>query len=135
MDLLKTITNVAASALSGPAGGKLMDTAIALISNPQTGGLAGLVQNFRSRGLDDLVSSWIGTGQNLPLGAQQLESVLGQANVQQFAQLLGMTGQDAATGLAGLLPEIIDKLTPDGKLPDNNSVDQLLGTVKKALLG
>lgn len=135
MDLLNTITNVAASALSGPAGGKLMETALALISNPQTGGLAGLVQNFRSQGLDDLVSSWIGTGQNLPLNAQQLENVLGLTNVQQVAQKLGMSGQDAATGLAGLLPEVIDKLTPDGKLPDNNSLNQLLGTVKNALLG
>ena len=107
-------------AVSGAAGTDhpgLVDAVTHLINNPDTGGLAGLVDTFRQKGLADAVASWIGTGQNLPVSAEQLQQVLGNAQLQAMAQRLGVSLPDAAQALAHVLPQVIDRLTPNGHLP------------------
>ena len=116
MGLLDEITQLAGSGASGEhanVAGAVME----MLQSGQGGGLSGLVETFQSKGLGDIVSSWVGTGQNMPVSAQQLQSVLGNEYVQQIAAKAGISPDNAGSALAGLLPLIVDKLTPNGQLP------------------
>ena len=121
--------------LGGGQQNPLLDIAMGLLTNPQTGGLEGLVQTFKNKGLGDLMGSWISTGQNLPVSGEQIQQVLGNEQLQKFAQKMGASREDVSGGLASLLPEIIDKLTPKGTLPESGSLEQGLSMVKKMLSG
>jgi len=82
----------------------------------QPGGLAGLVQRFTEAGLGDQVKSWVSAGANLPISTDQLTSVLGQANIEAMSQRLGVSAQAVTSGLAALLPHLVDQLTPQGEV-------------------
>jgi len=84
------------------------------------GGLGGLVQQFEQAGLGDVVGSWIGTGQNMPISADQLGSVLGPDVLAQLARQVGMSQGEVGGQLSDLLPQLVDKLTPNGQLSDVN---------------
>jgi uncharacterized protein YidB (DUF937 family) len=126
---------VAGKVLGGGGQNPLLGLVFNMISNPQTGGLQGLVQNFKNKGLDQIVSSWVSTGKNLPVSTDQIQHVLGSDQIQQMAKSLGASREDVSGGLASLLPEIIDKLTPQGNLPQGDALDQGLSGLKKQLLG
>jgi len=104
-----------------PEGGLqgMFEAVGAMLTNPQTGGLQGLVEAFQGQGFGDVIASWIGTGQNLPVSAEQLQSVLGSERLQSIAASLGLNTQDVAAQLAQLLPQIVDRLTPNGAIPDS----------------
>jgi uncharacterized protein YidB (DUF937 family) len=136
MSLLDGIAAVADSLLSGSDKQKqLTSAALSRISDPTTGGLLGLVNTLRQLGLDDVVSSWISTGENKPISSEQVQNALGEGQINQMAQNMGVSHQEVSTGLAGLLPQLIDKLTPDGKLPEGSVLDQGLELLKKRFLG
>jgi uncharacterized protein YidB (DUF937 family) len=120
---------LAKDVLSQVAGGggqnPLLDAALSLITNPKTGGLQGLVENFKGKGLEDLISSWVGTGQNKPISGDQLSKALGDDRMKKIAEAAGISHGEASGGLAKLLPEIIDKLTPNGKLPESGLLDEI----------
>jgi len=83
------------------------------------GGVSGLADKFQSGGAGDLFASWVCTGNNKEITAQQISSVLGSSQVQEFAQKLGIDPAAASGLIAASLPTLIDKLTPDGKVePD-----------------
>jgi uncharacterized protein YidB (DUF937 family) len=67
-------------------------------------------------GLDQQVKSWLGPGANLPVTAEQLRAVLGNAQVQEFARQLGLPVDQALKTMAQYLPEIVDKASPNGVL-------------------
>ncbi len=115
----------------GRAQNPLLDIVLALISNPQTGGLQGLIQTFKEKGLGDAVSSWISTGENQAISGGQIQHALGGNFIQQIAEKLGSSGSEVSGGLANLLPEIIDKLTPNGSLPESNQLQQSLELLKQ----
>lgn len=100
-----------------PHGG-LMDAIGGLLNHPQTGGLSGLVAAFERQGLGGVVASWVGTGQNLPVSAEQLQAVLGSEQLQGIARQLGLNPQEVSGQLAQWLPQVVDRLTPNGSLPD-----------------
>lgn len=102
-------------------------------NNPSGQGLAGLVQQFQQKGMGDLVNSWVSTGENKELSAEQVEQALGSEKVQQIAQQTGMDGQQAAGSIAQLLPQLIDKLTPNGQVPAQGDVQSMLGNLMKSL--
>ena len=81
------------------------------------GGLGGLVDRFRQGGFEDILKSWIGTGENKPIAPNQLQSALGPDTVDHLARETGMPREDLLAQLSQLLPGVIDKLTPEGKLP------------------
>jgi len=116
----------ASGALSGATGGgsqnQLMSAFLGMLKDPQSGGLSGLLQKFRQNGMTEQVSSWVGSGQNQPVSGEQVDNALGHDKVEQIAQQAGMPHEQASGGLAELLPGIIDKLTPDGKIPDQSSL-------------
>ena len=71
---------------------------------------------FTISGLGQQVQSWVSTGQNLPISADQIMQVLGGAKLQDLAQQVGITQEQAANGLADVLPEIVNQLTPSGNI-------------------
>jgi uncharacterized protein YidB (DUF937 family) len=129
------VKGLAGKFLGGKSQNPLLDIAMNLITNPQTGGLTGLVEMFNNKGLGNAMSSWISTGENQPVSGQQIQHVLGSEQIQQIAQKIGIQQGDVTSGLASLLPQIIDKLTPSGQLPEGGSMDQSLGMIKKLLSG
>lgn len=95
----------------------LLEAVMQLVNNPQTGGLGGLVQSFQQGGLGELVNSWVSTGRNLPISAEQIQSVLGNSTLQDLATKLGMSNEQISGGLASILPQVVDQLTPNGEVP------------------
>ncbi len=87
----------------------------------QNGGLPGIISKLQNGGLAQQVGSWVGTGQNMPVSGSQLQEVLGSGSIGQIAQQLGMSHGDASSGLAQVLPQLIDHLTPGGQVGDNHS--------------
>jgi len=98
-----------------------------------SGGLGGLMGAFQSKGLGDMMKSWISTGPNPPISASQVTDVLGGETVNQFAAKAGVPAAEAGSLLAGLLPSVIDHLTPDGKVPETNAVEDTLGSLLSGL--
>jgi len=99
------------------------------------GGLGEIVGALQSAGLADTVSSWLGSGDNVAVGPEQLKSALGSDKIAQFAEQAGVSGTEASAVLAGILPQIVDKLSPDGQLPDRGGLDSMLGGLMGALTG
>jgi len=87
----------------------------------QNGGLPGIIGKFQQAGFGQQAGSWVGTGQNLPISADQLQQVLGAGSIGQIAQQLGLSHGEAGSSLAQALPQIIDKLTPTGQISANHS--------------
>jgi uncharacterized protein YidB (DUF937 family) len=101
-------------------------------ANPDNaGGLGALVEKFRQGGLEDLIKSWIGTGPNRPVAPNQLQRALGPDTVAQLERETGMPREDLLSQLSRFLPEVIDKLSPDGKLPKES--DLLAGPKETAV--
>lgn len=117
--------------LSAEHHNNLFDTVVGMITNPQTGGLQGLLENFRQKGLGDIASSWVSTGQNLPVSPAQVQQALGQGKIQQIAQKMGVDPSRVSEGLSKLLPEVIDKLTPKGNIPPEELLGKGLSSLKK----
>jgi uncharacterized protein YidB (DUF937 family) len=95
-----------------------------LIQN-HPGGLNGLVQTFHQNGLGGLVNSWVGTGQNQAATSEQIQQVLGSGQLQALAQKLGISSEVAASTVAQLLPTVVDKLTPNGTVPEHSNLLQM----------
>ncbi len=92
-----------------------------------SGGLGGLVGAFQKKGLGDMVAGWISTGPNPPVSASQVSDVLGQDVLKQFAAKAGVPQGEAGGLLASLLPTVVDQLTPQGTVPETNSLESALG--------
>ena len=104
-----------------------------LAGNGQGGGLAGLVQSFQQAGLGDQISSWIGSGQNLPVSGEQLGQVFGSEQMSQMAERMGLSTGDLGAQLSQLLPQAVDRLTPGGQMPDGGlgGLGELLGRLTR----
>lgn len=122
MGLLDSVTG----ALGEQAGGGLAD----LLKGQ--GGVGGLVEKFAAKGLGDVAASWVGKGGNLPISPEQIASVLGHGPIADFAKSVGISPEQAAETISGLLPEAIDRLTPGGEA---KGADDLLGQLTGALPG
>lgn len=94
-------------------------------------GLEGLVAKFEKGGMGEIVQSWIGTGSNLPISAEQITAVLGSEQVKSLTHALGIDSMQ----LAEALPGLIDHLTPNGQLPQGNLVHNMLQAAKQGGFG
>jgi uncharacterized protein YidB (DUF937 family) len=119
MGLLDGMFGQLASSLGGsdPQHKNLVNSVLQMVSAPEAGGLAGIVKGFDSGGPANLVQSWVSTGKNLPATAQQIEQGLGVEKIMALAQSVGLTPDVVKAKLAEVLPQVIDKLTPDGVIP------------------
>lgn len=124
----------------GRGGNPLLQLAMQLLQ--QNGGLAGLVETFKKQGLGREADSWVGTGANLPVSLDQIKQVLGGVagggGLAALAGQLGLSEDDAGNGLARTLPELINQLTPEGRIPDNAAgagLEQMLAGLGGRLFG
>ncbi len=101
----------------GNGASPLFSSLLSLIVNPQNGGIAGFFSRFQDAGLGNLVTSWMGHGDNNPVSSNQLEQVLGGDTLSRLAASAGLPVAAAAPAIAFMLPKIIDFLTPDGAIP------------------
>lgn len=99
----------------GGEKGAIAQVAIDLFN--QNGGLSGVLQKFKTAGFDNEVTSWISKGSNLPITAEQIVQALGSSVIQQAASKLDMSAQDISAKIAEYLPQVIDRMTPDGQVP------------------
>jgi uncharacterized protein YidB (DUF937 family) len=100
------------------------------------GGVAGLAEKFGGAGMAETVQSWIGTGGNINISPEQISQVLGSGPIADFASRLGISPEQASETLAGLLPEAVDRLTPNGQVADAGGLmDQLPGGLGDMLGG
>lgn len=104
--------------------------AVLQMVNNQPGGLSGLLQTFHEKGLGGMASSWVGTGENQAISAEQIQNVLGEDHIKQFAAKAGIPPEQASGKLAEYLPQIVDKLTPNGQVPTGNVMELGKGLLK-----
>jgi uncharacterized protein YidB (DUF937 family) len=107
----------------------MAEALVAMLNDPRTGGIEGLMRRFQQGGLGDVFSSWVGTGQNQPISADDLSRVLGQGQLSQISQQANVPPQQAPSLLAQLLPVLIDQLTPRGQVPPQNQLGDTLASV------
>lgn len=130
MSLLGNV--IGALAGGGDQGGGSLVDVLAQVLTSQPGGLGGLISQFERAGLGQVAQSWVGTGANLPISADQISQVLGGGGpLGQIAAQLGLSHADTASQVAQVLPQVVDRLTPQGALPagglDISQVLSMLG--------
>ncbi len=101
--------------LGGVVGAEMATVVNGLIE--KHGGIQGIVAQLEEQGLGGTVRSWVGTGANQPITADQIHQAFGSDTVKQLAAKIGMTPEDLAAKLSQILPQAIDKLTPSGVAP------------------
>lgn len=124
MGLLDSLAGAALGKLGGEQGAMAQ---VALDLFNQQGGIEGVLDKFKAGGLADQAASWIGKGENLPVTADQIASVLGSGTITDIASKMGMDSNDVSGKIAEYLPQIIDKMTPDGEVNANSG--SLLTTI------
>jgi len=105
--------------LNGLLGGAVGVELATVVNNliEKHGGLQGIVSQMESQGLGTTVQSWIGNGANQPISPAQLHQAFGSDLIQDLASKSGLSPQDLANKLSTVLPQVIDKLTPNGTIP------------------
>ncbi|GAB3543752.1 YidB family protein [Noviherbaspirillum agri] len=97
---------------------KLLQAALSLIANNgRAGGLPGLVDRFQQAGLGNVIVSWIGTGTNVPITGPQVRQALGDEEIRHISEETGLPQDEAADQLGSMLPDLVDRLTPAGNIP------------------
>jgi uncharacterized protein YidB (DUF937 family) len=117
----------------GGGGAQQMLLQAALGMMQQKGGLTGVLDAFKQNGMGDHAASWVGTGENQGLSIEQLTKALGPGAIAAIAEKAGMSHGEAGSGLAAMLPGIINQMTPQGNVPDNHN--SLLQDALGALAG
>jgi uncharacterized protein YidB (DUF937 family) len=113
MAMLDSVLSKLTATLGGDQDKSLLNVVLA-----QTGGLQGLASRFNTSGMAEVFNSWVAVGENGGIKPEQIEAVLGNQAVQQIAQKLGIDTTKAAATLSQLLPQVVDKLTPNGNLEE-----------------
>lgn len=115
MGLMEEMAGKAITGMLGGSSNPMLASIMQMVNN-HPGGLPALIQAFHEKGLGEIASSWVSSGQNLPISQDQIHQVLGSSLVQQLAAKAGISPQDAGSKLAEFLPLIVDHLTPQGKV-------------------
>jgi len=131
MGILDNIVNKAEELTGiGTGKSKILGAMSGLLGSGQTGGLTGLVEKFKQNGLGNVVSSWIGHGQNETVTGDQIKQVLGADKIKEFAEKSGLPVEEAPNKIAEILPGVVDKLTPEGKIPEGDIFSKGLDYLK-----
>ena len=117
MSLLDTIAGMVEkhSDTTDQQHSSLVQTAMEMFGNHA--GISQLLGNAQSQGLGHIVQSWVNTGSNQSIAPGQVQNVVGQDRLNEFAQRAGVPPAIASAALARILPALVDRLTPQGKLP------------------
>jgi uncharacterized protein YidB (DUF937 family) len=113
--------------LGGGGGGNVLQSLMKIAD--AHGGIGAIVGKLTSGGspLATKAQSWIGTGSNEPARPHEVEQALGSDTVDAVAKDANVSHEEAKSGLAAVLPQLVDRLSPDGKLPDLGQLSSMLG--------
>ncbi|TKT72798.1 DUF937 domain-containing protein [Afipia massiliensis] len=118
MGILDMLTSVMAARAAKDLDPAVIPAVLSeVLGNGREGGLSAVVAKLQQGGFGDQVESWIGTGGNLPISAQQIQDVLGNDIVRQLATRFGIPVDQLSTVLAQVLPGAVDQASPNGTLP------------------
>lgn len=95
------------------------------------GGLGGLLEQMARAGYGNEGRSWVGTGQNMPIAPEALEQIFGRGGIGEIARQAGVSEAEASRGLSELLPEVVDRVTPGGEVPDLDSLAASVGDLSR----
>ena len=109
---------------TGGTGNPMLDLVMGMMTNPQSGGLQGLLGHLTQGGLGDAVQSWVGAGPNQAVSGDQIHAALGADQIAAIAQKFGLNPQDVAGQLAQILPQAVNHVTPNGQMPDAQGLQQ-----------
>ena len=114
---------------SGTTGPDVSSPSSASLPDPGTitGGLGGLLKQFQQAGFGDTINSWINTGPNKAVAPAQVSDALGPEIIDMLSQRTGLPRDQVASILSQVLPQVVDQLTPDGRLPSQREVSRLIG--------
>lgn len=130
MGLLDSVIGALSGVRSTSGSGDMLGIVLQMLADDGEGiGIHGLVERFRDSGMSSVLDSWIARGSNLPISADDLQHVLGSDTVEEIAQQMGLSRRVTADRLSQMLPYVVDKLTPHGRLPADGLGDlgQLMG--------
>ena len=129
MGLLDSVAGAVLGKLGGQQGGMAQ---IALDMFNQNGGLSGVLDKFKAGGLGDAAASWVGKGENLPVSAEQISSVLGSGAIADMAAKFGISPETLSAQIAQHLPTVVDKMTPNGEVTEGSGglLSSVLGMLK-----
>lgn len=129
MGLFDSVAGAVLGKMMGDKGGMAQ---VALEMFNQNGGLTGILDKFKEGGLAEEAASWVGKGENMPISAEQISSVLGNTAIAEMAAKFGIDADTLSSQIAEHLPTVVDKLTPDGEVNDNsgNLLTTVLGMLK-----
>jgi uncharacterized protein YidB (DUF937 family) len=119
MGLFTTLAEMVVTGFGNPDStqAKLANAVVKKFQTNDGAGLTAILQQLESKGLGQVVQSWVGTGPNQPISSEQIEKAIGSEQIQQLAAHVGVSPDVIRSHLAEILPKIVDRLTPDGKLP------------------
>lgn len=134
MDFLDAVKSVLDSG-KGEGSGKtdILSIVTGLIGGQGGAGLSGIVKQFTEKGLGDVVSSWVGKGENAPVSPEEVKNVFGDDSIDEIASKTGLDKKEVTGQLSDILPQVVDKLTPDGKIPESNESGIDLGQIGNLL--
>ena len=130
MGLLDNLLGKITGGTGGGAQSAVLNAVVGMLGNQQAGGLSGLVDTLTKNGLGDIVSSWVGTGANKPISADQIMQALGDTHISALASKVGLSPEVVSSTLAKILPNVVDKLTPDGKIPTDDLIQKGLSLLQ-----
>ncbi|WP_243373994.1 YidB family protein [Geotalea sp. SG265] len=131
MGILDDITGKLGGLTGGlDAKGKLLGGVMEMFSGRESGGLQGLIGSFQQKGMGDIVSSWVGRGENKPISPDQVREGLGNDKVRDLAAKAGVSEDEAAGHLSSHLPDFVDKLTPDGNVQEGGWMEKGMEFIK-----
>jgi uncharacterized protein YidB (DUF937 family) len=122
-----------ATGMAGALSSGLVLSQIMSMIQSRPGGLGGMLQSFQQGGLGHLVQSWIGTGQNQPVSADQLRNTLGSDWLSKVSQMTGLSQGDVEQHLTTILPQVVDHMTPNGQLPQGDLSSELTTLAQRFL--
>lgn len=102
----------------------------------RNGGMNAVLDKFRQKGMTRQTQSWMSTGEdNQPIDGQAVEQVVGNDELRQMAQRLGVPEEQVAQAFAEIMPEMVDKMTPDGRMPPqaDEVLDESTRTLEKEI--
>jgi len=133
MGFLDGLLNQVTGSLNGAAGQQtgLAGSVLNMLTSGQQGGLQGLIETIKEKGLGGVAASWVGTGPNQTISPEQIQQILGNEKLRELAAQHGLNVDEISSHLAQILPVVVDKLTPEGTVPATGG----LGGMLKGFMG
>ncbi len=125
MSLFDSVAGAVLGKVMGGNQGGMAQVAMEMFN--QNGGLSGILEKFKAGGFAEQAASWVGKGENLPISAEQISSVLGSGTIAEMAAKFGLSPEVLSSQIAQHLPSVVDKMTPNGEVTADSG--GLLGTV------